>query len=264
MDLTQTMIRSIRTRLGAMERSALLALVLFAAAIVVFLSLGEYVGGPAPRDVDVRILMALRNPADLADPIGPAWFEEAMRDLTALGGTSILLIVFLSVFGFLLLTGRTHAAWFVAGATIGAVILSQTLKFGYGRPRPDLVPHGARVYTQSFPSSHAMMSAAVYLTLAALLARTQAQPQAKAFILAVAALLTALTGASRVYLGVHWPSDVAAGWAAGAAWAVLCWSVMYALQQRGAVEPEGPSPAEARASAATRADGAPAAQPRES
>jgi len=255
------MIRSLRTRLGALEKGALAAMALFAAAIFAFLQLGEYVGGAAPHDLDVRILMALRNPADLSDPIGPGWFEEAMRDFTALGGTSILIIVSLSVFGFLLLTGKSHAAWVVAGSVVGAIILSQSLKLGFGRPRPDLVPHGARVYTQSFPSGHAMMSAAVYLTLAGLLARTQALPRAKAFIIAVAVLLTTLTGASRVYLGVHWPSDVAAGWAAGAAWAVLCWSVMYALQRRGAVEPEGPSAAEVEAKRALPDQNKPSQQP---
>ncbi len=223
-------------RLAPVDSRALLALALVIAGAVAFLRLAAYVAGETPGEFDVRIITALRNPADLSDPIGPGWLEEAMRDITALGGTVVLLIVSCAAFVFLLMTGKSHAAIVLAGAVIGAIVLSQLLKFGIGRPRPDLVPHGARVYTQSFPSGHAMMSAAVYLTLAALLSRTQRLPRVKIFIIGVAALITALVGASRVYLGVHWPTDVLAGWVGGAAWAILCWMVMYWLQRRGQVE----------------------------
>jgi undecaprenyl-diphosphatase len=223
-------------RLAPVDSRALLALALVIAGAAAFLRLAAYVAGETPGEFDVHIITALRNPADLSDPIGPGWLEEAMRDLTALGGTIVLLIVSCAAFVFLLMTGKSHAAIVLAGAVVGAIVLSQLLKFGIGRPRPDLVPHGARVYTQSFPSGHAMMSAAVYLTLAALLARTQRLPRVKIFIIGVAALITALVGASRVYLGVHWPTDVLAGWVGGAAWAILCWVVMYWLQRRGQVE----------------------------
>jgi undecaprenyl-diphosphatase len=141
----------------------------------------------------------------------------------------------------------------LAASVIGAIILSQALKAGYSRPRPDLVPHGARVYTMSFPSGHAMMSAAVYLTLAAILARTQKRARVKLFMILMAALITIMVGVSRVYLGVHWPTDVLAGWAGGAAWAIFCWSIMYWLQQSGQVEPEGVPP-----SATTQTAGPPA------
>lgn len=229
------MIRSIRTHLGALTRGPAASIALFAVAMFVFFQLAGGGGADAPHELDVRILMALRNPDDLSDPLGPRWFEDVVRDVTALGGTAVLAMASLAVCGFLLLTGKRRAAWAVAGAVIGAFILSHALKLGFDRPRPDLVPHGVRVYTRSFPSAHAMMSAAVYLTLAGLLARTQARARAKAFVFAVAVMLTALTGASRVYLGVHWPSDVAAGWAAGAAWAILCGSVLSALRH-----PEAP------------------------
>ena len=112
------------------------------------------------------------------------------------------------------------------------------LKTGFSRPRPELVPHSVVVFTNSFPSGHAMMSAVVYLTLGNLLARTQKQFSIKIFLMALAAFLTVLVGVSRVYLGVHWPSDVLAGWTLGACWALLCWFLMLYLQQRGKVEPE--------------------------
>lgn len=224
--------------IGAAERGALAALAISALCALAFIRVAAYVAGETPGEFDVRIVTALRNPANLSDPIGPGWLEEAMRDLTALGGTIVLLIVSLAAFAFLLMTGKSHAAYVLAASVVGAIVLSQTLKLGFNRPRPDLVPHGARVYTMSFPSGHAMMSAAVYLTLAALLARTQKQARVKIFILSIAALLTLMVGASRVYLGVHWPTDVIAGWAGGAAWAIFCWSIMYWLQRRGRVEPE--------------------------
>ncbi|MBX9757182.1 MAG: phosphatase PAP2 family protein [Beijerinckiaceae bacterium] len=223
-------------RLAPADSRALLALVIVIAGIVVFARLAAYVTGDTPGEFDVRLITALRNPADLSDPIGPGWLEEAMRDLTALGGTIVLLIVSCAAFAFLHMTGKTHAAYLLAASVIGAMILSQLLKFGISRPRPELVPHATRVYTQSFPSGHAMMSAAVYLTLAALLARTQRLARVRIFIIAVTALITGLVGASRVYLGVHWPTDVLAGWVGGAAWAILCWVVMYWLQRRGKVE----------------------------
>lgn len=223
-------------RLAPADSRALLALALVIAGVVVFMRLAAYVAGDTPGEFDVRLITALRNPADLSDPIGPGWLEEAMRDLTALGGSIVLLIVSCAAFAFLFMAGKSHAAYLLAASVIGAMLLSQLLKFGISRPRPELVPHGTRVYTQSFPSSHAMMSAAVYLTLAALLARTQRLARVRIFIIAIAAFITALVGASRVYLGVHWPTDVLAGWVGGAVWAILCWIVMYWLQRRGNVE----------------------------
>jgi undecaprenyl-diphosphatase len=98
------------------------------------------------------------------------------------------------------------------------------------------------VYSASFPSGHSMMAAIVYLTLGAMLLRTQADRRVKAYCLAVAVLLTLLVGTSRVYLGVHWPTDVLAGWALGAAWAMMCWLIMLWLQDRGAVEKSASDP----------------------
>ena len=113
---------------------------------------------------------------------------------------------------------------------------STLLKMGFDRARPDLVPHGSFVSTASFPSGHAMMSAVTYLTLGALLASVHSPTRVKAYLLALALVLTLLVGLSRIYLGVHWPTDVAAGWAVGAAWALLSSLAMRWLQKRGDVE----------------------------
>ena len=121
------------------------------------------------------------------------------------------------------------------------MLLSTLFKSAFDRARPDLVAHHAQVYSASFPSCHSMMSAVVYLTLGALLARMHEGRRVKAFFLATAAFITMLVGISRVYLGVHWPTDVLAGWSAGAAWAIACWLAALWFQQRGAVESAVPS-----------------------
>jgi undecaprenyl-diphosphatase len=121
-------------------------------------------------------------------------------------------------------------------AIAGGMLLSPVLKLGFDRPRPDLVPHEVLVYSASFPSGHALQAAVVYLTLGALLARVQPHRRLKGYVLMVSVVLMLLVGSTRVYLGVHWPTDVLAGWAAGAAWAILWWLITFWLQQRGDVE----------------------------
>jgi undecaprenyl-diphosphatase len=143
---------------------------------------------------------------------------------------------------YLLLEGKRHAALFVTLAVGSGWLLSSLFKLAFDRPRPDLVPHGVYVYSTSFPSGHAMMSAVTYLTLGALLARLHRPRALKAFFLGIAVVLTVVVGLSRVYLGVHWPTDVVAGWAAGSVWASACWLVALVFQRRGKVEAPLASP----------------------
>ena len=161
-----------------------------------------------------------------------------MRDFTALGSTGVLALTVLAIAGFLAMTRKGHAALFVLVSVACGVLISQTMKWAYARPRPELVPHGAEVFSASFPSGHSMMAAVVYLTLGALLARTQVDRRVKTYVLLLAVLLTVLVGVSRVYLAVHWPTDVLAGWALGGLWALICLLVMGWLQARGQVEDE--------------------------
>jgi undecaprenyl-diphosphatase len=204
-----------------------------------FMELADDVREGDTHDLDSSLLLALRNPADLADPVGPGWLEEAARDITGLGGYAILAIITWVTWAYLMMAGKRGAALLVLVSIIGGTLLSNGLKIGFERPRPDLVPHAAQVYTASFPSGHAMLSAVTYLTLGALLARVEKSRRARAFVMALAVAITLLVGASRVYLGVHWPSDVLAGWSVGAAWASLCWFVALQLQRRGQVEDPG-------------------------
>jgi undecaprenyl-diphosphatase len=238
-EAAQSRLGRLAARIGGAERTTLVILMLAAGGVVAFLELAEAVGEGDTRAFDERLLLALRTPGNPADPLGPKWFEEMMRDFTALGSTGVLTLAVLAVAGFLAMTRKAHAALFVIVSVLGGLLISQGTKWAYGRPRPDLVPHGAEVYSASFPSGHAMMSAVVYLTLGVLLARTQADHRVKVYILAVAVIGTILVGVSRVYLGVHWPSDVLAGWALGSGWALVCWLAMTWLQARGQVEREG-------------------------
>jgi undecaprenyl-diphosphatase len=217
---------------------AILALV--AAMLAIFIKLSGEVMDGETHAFDEALLRALRNPNDLADPIGPTWLEHIVRDVTSLGSFTVVTLVTLGAIGYLLIDGKRAAALFVLVAVAGGAVLSELLKHVFARPRPELVAHLVDVQTASFPSGHAMLSAVTFLTLGALLARVQSRNRLKAYLLSVAIVLTLLIGASRVYLGVHWPTDVLAGWCAGAAWAMGCWLVATWLQGRGRIEQPDP------------------------
>jgi undecaprenyl-diphosphatase len=204
-----------------------------------FFSLSRAVVRGQTEDVDRQLLLAMRVPGDLSNPIGPRWVEEIGRDLTALGGTAVLTLITLTAAAFFWLASMHRGAVYVAAACFGAMLLSSMLKQQFDRPRPDLVPHGAMVYSSSFPSGHSTMAATVYLTLGLVASRFVSRKRLKALFLTVAALVTGAVGVSRVYLGVHWPTDVLAGWAVGASWALVCWCAAVWLQDRGVIEPEG-------------------------
>lgn len=171
---------------------------------------------------DRVVAAAMRSDGDVHDPIGPPWLEEFARDITALGSYAFLGILTFGVIGYFLLTRRHRLAVLVAASVLGGVALSSLLKTVFDRERPDL-PSSVRVFTASFPSGHATLSAISFLTLGALLAQTSPDPRVKSFFAVLAIILTVAVGTSRVYLGVHFASDVLAGWCVGSAWALLCW-----------------------------------------
>ncbi len=221
---------------GRPEFATLAAVLLLAGTLLGFARLTDAVVEGDTRTFDSAVLMAMRTPGNPNDPVGPAWFEEAVRDVTSLGGTTLIALITATMAGFLAMSGTRHAAILMVASVSSGALLMSFLKQLFGRTRPDLVEHSARVFTESFPSGHATLSAITYLTLGALLARVQTRRRLKAYSLGVAITLTVLVGVSRVYLGVHWPTDVLAGWCLGGAWAIGCWLMAAWLQRRGDVE----------------------------
>jgi undecaprenyl-diphosphatase len=208
------------------------------------------------RAVDEWVLQALRAPGDPAVLIGPTWLEEAVRDITALGGYTVLGLVTLATATGFWLARRRSLAVFVLAAAIGAVLWTESLKLLFARPRPEVVPHGVTVHTLSLPSGHATSTMAIYLTQALVLASYQTRRRLRWLIVATAVIVSLLVGCSRVFLGVHWPSDVAAGWTLGGAWALLCWIVAVRLRERNVLPPSSDQPAaESTTSASATAGG---------
>jgi undecaprenyl-diphosphatase len=221
-------------RAGELERSVIAAFVAVAVGFFAFVRIADEVTEEAAPGFDAWTIGLFRDPSGCE--IGPLWLKEAMRDLTALGSTSVLTLVTLATASFLAISRKAHASLLVVGAVGTGVLLSNGLKYLFARDRPPCAEAAAATFTASFPSGHSMMAAVTYLTLGVLLARTQRAPLVKLYVLVVALLLTALVGVSRVFLGAHWPSDVLGGWALGAAWALLCWLLALWLQSRGGVE----------------------------
>lgn len=220
-----------------------------------FITLADEVVEGETQHFDEWAIKALRQDGNLAVPIGPTWMHEVGRDATALGGVAVLGGMTLAVAGYLLMVKKYHAMWLVLSATTGGLVISTLLKWMFSRERPQLVPHLSVVHTASFPSGHAMLSTAVYLTLGVMLARLVPNRAAKIYFMGLAIFLAFLIGVSRVYMGVHYPTDVLAGWTAGLVWATLCYGVARQLQVRGTVERDVDEPGghEAKAESAPHA-----------
>lgn len=237
MDERKTIIRILNFHRGTMIGLVLASLLLWG-----FIDLADDVMEGEVQEFDEMVVLSLRVESDLSDPVGPLWFEEMMRDTTGLGGVGVLSFISLMSFGYLVFEHKYKLAGLIVCAIASGILLSFLLKSGFTRPRPDLVPHGSHVYTSSFPSGHSMMSALVYLTLASILVQVQERKRVKIYLVSIALILTVSIGFSRVYLGVHWPTDVVAGWIAGAFWAILFYIIGRVLQISGAVEEPGVEP----------------------
>lgn len=202
-----------------------------AAGIYTFLAIADEVSENEIARIDSYLLLLFRNPGDVSDPVGPAWVEQTVVEITTLGGYPVLVTLVSVVVGYLLVSRQFGPALFTLGSIISGTVASHLLKMVYDRPRPDIVNHLVETHTASFPSGHATMSAVVYLTLATLIVRLVDDVSVRVYVICVAIFLTFAVGMSRIYLGVHWPSDVAAGWALGAAWACLSWLAVTGLRK---------------------------------
>ncbi|WP_411286564.1 phosphatase PAP2 family protein [Phenylobacterium sp.] len=224
--------RRILDLLRRFEPRALLLALGVIAAVWAFLTVGGEMAEGETMALDTRLLLMLREAGDPTNPIGSRSFEEGVRDITALGGFTVLtLVTAVGALAFYFHRKHRHALVLI-GTVVLAQVFSEGLKQLYGRPRPELVPHGSYVYSGSFPSGHSMLSAATYLTFAMLIASVETRRSTKALVFVLAISLMVTVGISRVYLGVHWPSDVLAGWAAGAAFAFMGWVALLGLKPR--------------------------------
>ena len=191
-----------------------------------FLTIAGEMAEGETRAFDQRLLLALRTPGNPSNPIGPRWFEESMRDITGLGGFTVLTLLTIAAVIALLRASRRWDAITIAAAVIGAELSSDLLKLAYARPRPLLVPHESYVYSSSFPSGHSAVSAATYLMLAILITAGMERRKSKTMVFVAAIVIVVSIGTSRAYLGVHWPTDVLAGWTLGTGWAMLGWAAL--------------------------------------
>jgi len=214
------------------EIKILLVLLTLFLSLFVFINIGILVTDGTTKQFDESIIKFFRVDENNSEPIGSYFLTESIRDVTSLGGETVITIITIFVLGFLFLRKRYDAMWLVLAATVGGALISLGLKEFYGRERPDISYRLIDVTQLSFPSGHSMMSAVVYLTQAAIIARIQKNKKIRIYILSAAIFLTLIIGISRVYLGVHYPTDVIGGWTIGLAWASFCWFVAWYLQRR--------------------------------
>jgi undecaprenyl-diphosphatase len=214
------------------EIKILVNLFILVTALLLFTLVAREVVSGSTKEFDEIVLNYLRDNGTAKLPIGPRWFTGWMIDITSLGGATIIFLITSAVVFYFLIQKQYEFMWLVLIATIGGVFLSFGLKELFARERPPLIYHLLKVKSMSFPSGHAMMSSIFYLTQAALFAKAQSNKNLKAYTLLIAIVLVFLIGVSRIYLGVHYPTDVLAGWSIGLAWASLCWLAATYLQRR--------------------------------
>ncbi len=207
---------------------ALIVVVLLWGGLAAFTAAAE---GSATQ-IERQIVLALRSADDPARMIGSRWMEEIMRDFTALGGYAVLTIVVVTATVFFRLTTTDVQAKFLLATTVGGYVVGMTLKLVVGRERPAIVPHLSHVDSSSLPSVHSMMSTVVYLTIGLLLAGRQRDSRVRRLLVGLPLILTVLVGCSRVFMGVHYPSDVLAGWTAGLLWTAAAFRMDRRLTER--------------------------------
>ena len=178
----------------------------------------------------------MRSGADPSQPIGPLWLEASVKDITALGSPTVLAIVTMLAVAYLAIARRYRLALVTGLSIAGGSVFEKALKLGFDRARPEVVPHLVAVHSLSFPSGHAMLSAITYLTLGTLLARAQPERRLRAFVFSMGILMALAIGTSRVYLGVHYPTDVLAGWCFGSLWVSIVWLIARLVTRRGSAD----------------------------
>ena len=233
-------VRAVQWLLANVDLFMLVALALIVITGWIVAELADEVQEGSTQRWDDWVLRQFRRPGTMTTPIGPLWLQESWRDITALGSGPVLALVTLGVAGYLLMRKQRRTLILLILAVVSGTICAGILKTLFAHARPPFASPEVYTLTSSFPSGHSMISAVVYLTLGALLARTSDQYRYKVYFLSVAVVVTVLVGFSRIYLGVHYPTDVLGGWGFGLIWALLFWLIARSLQRRGTIEqPDG-------------------------
>ena len=214
------------------EISHLFTLMLAVFSLFLFVEITDAVIDGDTQSFDNKILLLLRDVDDPSKALGPERLEYAVRDITALGSFTIVTLITLSVIIFLLLKKEYRSIIYVISSVVGGALIVQILKMFFARERPDVVTHLVSEITMSFPSGHTAISAVVYLSLAVLAFRVEKHHTTRLFIISTALFITFIVGLSRIYLGVHYPTDVLAGWTLGLFWALFCWFVTTLIEKK--------------------------------
>jgi len=218
--------------LRRIEIKVLVAVLAIVVGTVGFILIAGFVISGSTDYFDVQVLRLLRTTGNLARPIGPKWLFEIMRDITSLGGATIVFLITFIVIVYFFLQKQYSMLFLVFAAVIGGGLIDLELKVIFSRIRPQVVPNLIQEISYGFPSGHSMMSTIIYLSLASLIARLQSRWRDKIYIISVAVFLSFMIGISRIYLGVHYPTDVFGGWSLGLAWAAFCWLVAWYISEK--------------------------------
>ncbi|MBA3999675.1 phosphatase PAP2 family protein [Brevundimonas sp.] len=217
--------------LARSELALLTALFVGAVGVLTFIEIADDMTEADGRAFDAMVLRALRPHADPGHAWGPWWLEEAMADVTSLGGISVLGLFAVAVIGFLVIQRKRLSALMLVIGLAGGVALSEGFKGIFERERPPAEYQAVDTLNASFPSGHALLSTVFYLTVGVMLARVLPGNRLKVWVMAMALIIAMLVGLSRVYLGAHWATDVFAGWSLGAAWAMALWLAAHLIER---------------------------------
>jgi undecaprenyl-diphosphatase len=236
MNKQRVIIKSKFVALSRIEIKVLIAVFAIIVGTFGFVLIAGFVSRGLTDHIDMQILRAFRYPDNLKRPVGPGWLFEVMRDITSLGGSTIVSLITFFVIGYFILKKQYSMLFLVLAAVIGGAVMDLELKELFGRIRPEIIPRLIPEKSYGFPSGHSMMSAIIYLSLASLIARMQVRRIDKIYVISVAIFLSLMIGISRVYLGVHFPTDVLGGWSLGLAWAALCWFIAWYISKKDQIK----------------------------
>lgn len=197
--------------------------IIFVSSLILFLILTAAVSFNLTLSFDKTVLLSLRNKNNLSVPLFNTWLLPLMRGITFLGNSDSVTVITFLLAVYLIVKKEFGLLGIILAAIISGSLIDLFLKWYFARNRPEIVPHLVTAYYYSFPSGHAFISAVLYPAVAIIFIRITDNITVKTYITVITVLLVLLIGFSRIYLGVHFPSDVIAGWLIGLCWSSWLW-----------------------------------------